>query len=287
MSARATAVNPVAQLLDSGNLILRDPNNGESGKPIWQSFDHPTDTLLPGMKLGRYARTYRFMTSWKSKHDPTPGRFRCEMAEGHGGREIVIWNRDIPSFRSGAWIGTEFSGLPYASSSAVNFTLRATKDEVKFSFDQMDQTVPTRLVLTPVGLLQQFAYIGSPKKCHVYAYSPQDRCDTYGTCGRYSTCDPEARPMCACVQGFQPRDYKAWQLGVGTQGCVRQTRFHCRNVGFVTLTGVKLPQSPGYKPGKVRGTLPEELFLHRLLQLRHLPRRRCTDRMRDLVWGFN
>lgn len=32
------------KLLDSGNLVLL----GDDGKTLWQSFDHPTDTLLPG-----------------------------------------------------------------------------------------------------------------------------------------------------------------------------------------------------------------------------------------------
>ncbi|KAG6385523.1 hypothetical protein SASPL_154359 [Salvia splendens] len=40
--------NPVAQLLDSGNLVVRYGID----LIVWQSFDFPTDTLLPGMKLG-------------------------------------------------------------------------------------------------------------------------------------------------------------------------------------------------------------------------------------------
>jgi Protein kinase domain/D-mannose binding lectin/PAN-like domain len=43
-------VSTVLVLLDSGNLVLRDHNN--LSRVMWQSFDHPTDTWLPGAKLG-------------------------------------------------------------------------------------------------------------------------------------------------------------------------------------------------------------------------------------------
>ena len=44
----------VAQLLDSGNLVLFQ---NESKKLLWQSFDYPTNTMLPNMKLGLDRRT--------------------------------------------------------------------------------------------------------------------------------------------------------------------------------------------------------------------------------------
>lgn len=37
------------KMMENGNLVLYDSNNNT----IWQSFDHPTDTLLPGQKLVR------------------------------------------------------------------------------------------------------------------------------------------------------------------------------------------------------------------------------------------
>ncbi|RVX16144.1 G-type lectin S-receptor-like serine/threonine-protein kinase [Vitis vinifera] len=59
-----------ATLLDSGNLVLRNDNSS-----IWQSFDYPSDTFLPGMKLGydkRAGKTWS-LVSWKSTEDPSPG----------------------------------------------------------------------------------------------------------------------------------------------------------------------------------------------------------------------
>lgn len=41
--------NPVAQLLDTGNFVVKDANDDEL---LWQSFDYPSDILLASMKLG-------------------------------------------------------------------------------------------------------------------------------------------------------------------------------------------------------------------------------------------
>ena len=60
---------PIAQLLDSGNLVVRDDSIEDY---LWQSFDYPTDTALPRMKLGIDLKIgFRgFLRSWKSRNDP-------------------------------------------------------------------------------------------------------------------------------------------------------------------------------------------------------------------------
>jgi hypothetical protein len=45
-----TAEDPVAELLESGNLVVREGNDNNPDNFLWQSFDYPCDTLLPGMK---------------------------------------------------------------------------------------------------------------------------------------------------------------------------------------------------------------------------------------------
>nr|POF24219.1 s-locus-specific glycoprotein s13 [Quercus suber] len=77
-SANSTkeARNPIVQLLDLGNLVLREENEENPEKYLWQSFDYPSDTWLPGMKVGWDLRTglERRLTAWKSPDDPSPGK---------------------------------------------------------------------------------------------------------------------------------------------------------------------------------------------------------------------
>ncbi|CAL5393093.1 unnamed protein product [Camellia sinensis] len=60
--------DPVAQLMESGNLVVKDANDNI----LWESFDYPCDTPLPGMKLGKnfVMGLERHLSSWKSSDDP-------------------------------------------------------------------------------------------------------------------------------------------------------------------------------------------------------------------------
>ena len=49
-----SVANSSAQLLNSGNLVLREKTTGSI---IWESFQLPCDTLLPNMKISTYIRT--------------------------------------------------------------------------------------------------------------------------------------------------------------------------------------------------------------------------------------
>lgn len=71
-SESVTTIGLEAQLLDTGNLVLRD-----QGSLIWQSFDYPGDTLLSGMRIRMDLVTGkdRHLTSWKSDDDPSAGSY--------------------------------------------------------------------------------------------------------------------------------------------------------------------------------------------------------------------
>lgn len=66
--------NATATLEDSGNLVMYDETEKNI---IWQSFDHPYNALLPGMKIGYNTETKQnwSLTSWVSDSYPASGTF--------------------------------------------------------------------------------------------------------------------------------------------------------------------------------------------------------------------
>ena len=75
-----TSNNPVVavQLLDTGNLVVWDQSSTNKNM-VWQSFDYPSDTLPPGLKMGKDLVTglERYAASWKSPNDPSIGMYNC------------------------------------------------------------------------------------------------------------------------------------------------------------------------------------------------------------------
>nr|POE70388.1 g-type lectin s-receptor-like serine/threonine-protein kinase [Quercus suber] len=94
--------NTSATLLDTGNLVGSEVNsNGSIGRSLWESFDDPTDTLLPGMKLGVNHKTGRnwSLISWLAQDDPASGAFTLEWEPKP--RRLVIKRRGVPYWSSG------------------------------------------------------------------------------------------------------------------------------------------------------------------------------------------
>jgi len=98
----------VAQLLDSGNLVVSEKSSGRR-VVLWQSFDHPSDTLLAGMKFGKSLMTGAewSLTSWRAKDDPATGDYRRVMVMDptKGLPDIVTWHGNVKKYRAGPWNG--------------------------------------------------------------------------------------------------------------------------------------------------------------------------------------
>uniref|UniRef100_A0A2N9FCD8 Bulb-type lectin domain-containing protein n=1 Tax=Fagus sylvatica TaxID=28930 RepID=A0A2N9FCD8_FAGSY len=133
-SANSTnqASNPIVQLLDSGNLVVRDEKEQNPENYLWQSFDYPCDTFLPGMKLGWDLRTglERRLSTWKSPEDPSPGELNYGIERNNYPGQIMKKGTE-KYFRTGPWNGHGYSGVPNLKANSVyNYSFFSSKDEI-------------------------------------------------------------------------------------------------------------------------------------------------------------
>ncbi|KAL8228664.1 hypothetical protein R6Q57_013564 [Mikania cordata] len=242
------AVNTVAQLLDSGNFVLRLVNDENPENYIWESFKNPTDTLLPGMKLGwdRKTGVNRFLKSWKTTGDPGSGNYSFKM-NIDGFPEVFLTKKETEMktlYRSGPWNGLRFSGVPEMKGvSLIKFEFVNNYNEVSYSFEMMNKSVYSRLVMSPSGLLERFTWVESVQTWSRYWFAPRDQCDEYRKCGSFGVCDADASPLCKCMKGFRPKNQQAWDLRDGSDGCVRSSEMDCGSDGFLAMKNMKLPES--------------------------------------------
>ncbi|KAK9064217.1 hypothetical protein SSX86_015597 [Deinandra increscens subsp. villosa] len=240
--------NTVAQLLDSGNFVLRLENDENPENYVWESFKNPTDTLLPGMKLGwdRKTGVNRFLQSWKTSNDPgDPGSGEYSFKMNIDGfPEIFLFTGMKTRYRSGPWNGKRFSGVPEMKTvSLIDFAFQDNADEVSYSFTMKNSSVYSRLVMSSSGLLQRFIWVESSHTWNQFWFAPRDQCDEYKKCGPFGVCDANASPICKCMKGFRPKNQQAWDLRDGSDGCVRSSEMDCGSDGFLLQKNMKLPES--------------------------------------------
>ncbi|CAN1239387.1 G-type lectin S-receptor-like serine/threonine-protein kinase At4g27290 [Linum grandiflorum] len=233
--------NPIAQLLDSGNLIVTESRNENENNNnyLWQSFDYLSDTILPGLEFGRNLETGRdsYLTSWKSADDPSLGDCTTRL-DPNGYPQIFIrkGESDIV-FRSGPWNGVRFSGMP-------NLKFIYNERAIYYRYDLTDKSVISRLVLDNQGILQRFTWTTSTRTWNLYLTAQMDNCDRYGLCGPYGSCNINNSPPCGCLIGFEPKSEEDWESGDWSGGCVRRNHSVCESgEGFQKVAGVKLPDT--------------------------------------------
>ncbi|KAK7405124.1 hypothetical protein VNO78_06320 [Psophocarpus tetragonolobus] len=184
------AQNTVVELLDSGNLVIRNEGETNPEEYLWQSFDYPSDTLLPGMKLGWDLRTGldRRLTAWKSPDDPSPGEVYRDL-KLYSYHEFYIMKGTKKVFRFGPWNGLYFSGVPdLRNNSVFVFNFISNKDESYYIFNPGNDVVMSRIVMNESSTIYRYVWVEEDQNWRIYTSLPKDFCDTYGLCGAYGNC---------------------------------------------------------------------------------------------------
>ncbi|KAF7004747.1 hypothetical protein CFC21_019929 [Triticum aestivum] len=256
--ANAATNTTVAALLDSGNLVLRS-GSGASNSSIffWQSYDHPTDTVLQGGKIGWNNSTglNRRLVSRKNAVDQTPGMYTYELSGHNGDTSIVsMFNSSKQYWSSGEWGGQYFSNIPESVGQkwlSLQFTSNKEEQYVQYAIE--DPTVLSRGIMDVSGQMKVLLWFeGSSQDWQAVYTAPKSQCDVHATCGPFTVCSDVPSPSCSCMKGYSIRSPQDWELGDRSAGCARNTPLYCNNNSnssaadgetdkFYPMTSVQLP----------------------------------------------
>ncbi|CAM0944938.1 unnamed protein product [Alopecurus aequalis] len=240
-----------ARLLDSGNLVVSHDGSGSAESVAWQSFDYPTDTQLPGMKIGvdHMSGIDRNITSWSSPSDPSPGPYTFKLVPG-GLPEFFLFRGAAKIYGSGPWNGVVLTGVPQELKNwDYTFAVVSNPNETYCAYYiSASSPLLARFVVDGTGgQLQRAVWRGGVSgSWNIFWYHPTDPCDGYAKCGPFGfgKCETGQLPACSCLPGFEPRWPLQWSFRDGTGGCVRRANLSCGDGdGFWPVNNMKLPET--------------------------------------------
>ncbi|XP_027344246.1 G-type lectin S-receptor-like serine/threonine-protein kinase At4g03230 isoform X2 [Abrus precatorius] len=238
-SSSSTTSNRTVKLLDSGNLVLMNNNNNN----LWQSFQHPTDTFLPGMKMDANFT----LTSGRSAVDPGSGSFSLKLVQTGNDAKIVVNNhsqlywtldeRDSEATSIYNFLAFVNATNSYASRPSPFINISHPQLQPR-DFDK------SRLVMNFTGEVNFLKWEEDvEKKWDRRWWWPHDDCDKHNFCGYFSSCNKNNWQRCKCLPGFHRgmSDNQQHHGDFHLPGCVRKSK-SCtnENMMFLNLTKIKV-----------------------------------------------
>lgn len=274
-----------AVILDSGNLVLME--SSDDGV-VWESFENPTETWLPGMKI-RYGQS---LTSWKTATDPAPGDFSLQLRLHSGTAKfsefVLVWRNSVPYWSSGKWDGYSFPYVPEMTIKYIyNFTfVNPNSFDGYFTYTELPQfSVMSRFAIDVFGEIKQYAWTYQADNWNMFWMRPVDICTVYGLCGPNGVCSDGGNDLqyCRCLEGFEPRTPQAWNSRDWSGGCIRSSSFQCKTDKFYELGSVDLNSSSSVLIPEVLIESCEKFCVNNISCIGYAYKRVSKDCR--LVWG--
>ncbi|BFG35105.1 hypothetical protein CerSpe_213790 [Prunus speciosa] len=190
-----------ASMLDSGNFVLYN-----SGREIvWQSFDHPTDTLLPGQRLLAGDKLF----SAKSEADHSTGIFLLNMQ--HDGNLVqypVDGTGSASAFYASSTLGAGENVTLNLGADGHLYLLNKTGSNIRNITDGGLPTDEGKFYLMRIdadGIFRLYSH--DLKKDAIWSVvweSSKDKCVPKGLCGLNSYCVlSDLKAECRCLPRFE------------------------------------------------------------------------------------
>ncbi|XP_020213190.1 putative receptor protein kinase ZmPK1 [Cajanus cajan] len=210
--------NPLElHLFDTANLVLRDQSNRTS--VLWQSFDFPTDTLLPGQILTRFTK----LVSSRSEGNYSSGFYKLFFDNDNVFRLLYEGPQVSSVYWPDPWLVSNNVGSGNGRST-YNSSRVAVLDEYgqfrasdHFSFKTIDYglLLQRRLTLDHDGNVRAYSRKNGQENWSISGQFKSQPCFIHGICGPNSICsyEPVSGRKCACLEGYSWIDSQDWTLG--------------------------------------------------------------------------
>ncbi|XP_030930943.1 G-type lectin S-receptor-like serine/threonine-protein kinase At4g03230 [Quercus lobata] len=226
-----TTANLIVNLTDSGNLVLYDIETS-----MWESFQNPTDTFLPGMSMS----TSMSLTSWRDRDDPGSGNYtikRDPLDVGDLNTLIIYQAKTI------YWKSVKDDPL---STISDYFSIEAPVGkgcEKSSDYDRQCNSYfdKARLVMNFSGMIELWKQ--NNRTWSLIKAEPRDICGVYNFCGKFGSCNPNNKLACKCLPGFMPDFPEKWRSGDFSNGCARNDQ-SCGDRYTLSLKMMKGGENP-------------------------------------------
>uniref|UniRef100_A0A0E0PI15 Receptor-like serine/threonine-protein kinase n=1 Tax=Oryza rufipogon TaxID=4529 RepID=A0A0E0PI15_ORYRU len=250
----ATTMNSSTSVVlsNDGNLVI-----GSSPNVLWQSFDYPSDVLLPGAKFGwnKVTGFTRRFTSKKNLIDPGLGLYYVEL-DNTG----IDLSRSNPPNMYWSWSSEKSSSALISllnqlininpeTKGRINMTYVNNNEEEYYEYILLDESYYAYVLLDISGQIEINVWSQDTQSWKQVYAQPADPCTAYATCGPFTICNGIAHPFCDCMESFSQKSPRDWELDNRTAGCSRNTPLDCSNTTsstdvFHTIARVRLPYNP-------------------------------------------
>ncbi|KAG6675187.1 hypothetical protein I3842_15G088900 [Carya illinoinensis] len=198
-------------LYNSGNLVLRTLG----GESLWESFDFPTDTLLPQQFLTRNTK----LVSSRSQTNYSSGFYKLLFDNDN----VLCLLYDRANISSPYWPepwltrGQAHRFVYNSSRIAVldSFGNFSSSDKFTFSSTDYGQLLHRRLTLDYDGNLRLYSRDKEREMWVVSWQAWQVPCIIHGVCGANSICSyfPDIGRKCSCIRGYKMINHTDWSQG--------------------------------------------------------------------------
>ncbi|XWS56255.1 hypothetical protein CRYUN_Cryun09bG0070200 [Craigia yunnanensis] len=177
-----------AFLRDDGNLVLLN----EKKDVIWESFDNPTDTLLPGQRLSAFrtlrAASQNYVSSLYSLYMNVSGQLQLR------------WESSIIYWRTGRFSHSNLSAVLTSDGSLQLVAPNLGPVWSVFGEDHND-TVRFRFLRLDVdGNLRLYSWIEVSQTWRSVWQAVENQCNVFATCNQQGICafNASGSPVCTC-----------------------------------------------------------------------------------------